>query len=229
MKELIGTQAEVVAAVHQAPRLLEGGTQSAFVLAGEFSRTLASGEAVREVFFQPCLATGRLAARLGTLPKGTGLCASGELVYDHAAFPGQFALHVQDAVRLPDHVHRLVADRRDGIRLLEGQLRARLRGVITQPPQQRQLLEGPPVTNARMGLTIKKAESGQDRTVTDRYAFIELAAYGDLAERLLACQEKEMATAWGWPQHRRTADGQEWFQRIEVTALERLHPGRAVV
>ncbi|ADY27579.1 single-strand binding protein/Primosomal replication protein n (plasmid) [Deinococcus proteolyticus MRP] len=229
MKELIGTQAEVVAAVHQAPRLLEDGTRSAFVLAGEFSRTLASGEEVREVFFQPCMATGRLAARLGTLPKGTGLCAAGELVYDHSAYGGQFALHVQDAVRLPDHVHRLAADRRDGMRLLEGQLRTRLRGVITHTPQQRQLLEGPTVTNTRLGLTIKQAEPGRERPPSDRYAFLELAAYGDLGENLLTCQEGELVTVWGLLQHRRTADGESWFQRVEMTALERLHPGRAMV
>lgn len=216
MQELLGTSVELVAAMYRSPQLLPGGEQSQFVLAGELPKRRADGgEEVTEVFFFPAAAQGRLAGRLGTLPKGTALTVTGPLVY----LGDRFTVLVQEAARLPDRVERLKADKKDGIRLLDASCTVRLRGTLASAPVRYGLLEGGHVVNARLGLSVR----GKG------YRFLEVAAYHDLGEGLLSLSKDDMVTFWGLLQHRRTADGTGWFQRLEVLRLERLHETRAMV
>lgn len=192
--------------------------QASFVLAGRYSRVLSGGQEVQEYFFQSCLATGRLAPRLGTLAQGTALCVSGEMVRRN----DELHALVTDAAVLPDDPERLMIDSKDGLILCDADYHLRLRGIIASPPQQRQLLEGPSITNARLGLTLHPAQPN------DKYHFIELAAYHDGAARLSALNQGNYVALRGLLQFRRS-DAGEWFQRIEMTRLDVLHPKRALL
>lgn len=213
-----GTSAEFTAALARPGVLKPGGQFATFTLAGEFERSREDGTPIRTVFYQPCVAAGRLAGRLGTLGAGEAISGTGVL----AAYEGEIVIVVQDAARLPSEHVRLELDGGGAARLLRARWRVRARGVLITPPQAQRLENEVPVTNIRLGLTPKRAEGTETQLVP-----LELAAYGELAVVLAGQGKGNYLDTWGVLQRRQGA--QRRFSRLEVQDVEPLHGTRALL
>lgn len=212
---------EFTAAMCRNASLKAGGQFAVFTLAGEVSAARPGREDACLPFYQQAVASGRTAARLGTMQSGEAITGSGVL----GEYEGSLVFVVQDAARLPHDPVRLDIDDRGGARLLLARQRVRVRGMLIAPPETSKLQNGTPVTNVRVGLSPVRAAQADapDTTLVP----LELAAYGDAA-LLLADQEKgAYLTAWGLLQTRQGE--RRRFVRLEVQDLEILHETRALI
>ncbi|GAA5533928.1 single-stranded DNA-binding protein [Deinococcus aluminii] len=214
-----GTHVEFTAALCRSAALKPGGQFATFTLAGEFERPRGEGEPVRTVFYQRAVASGRLAARLGTLGAGEAVTGTGVL----ATLDGELVVAVQEAARLPHDPVRLELDGRGGARLLLARFRVGARGVLISEPSSERLENGVPVANARLGLTPRREGEGAPGQLVP----VELAAYGDFAELLREQAKGSYLKVWGLLQHRQGT--QQRFTRLEMLDAEVLHETRALV
>ena len=219
MQILKFTQAEVVAAVADPPRLLSGGAKAQVVLSGQIKRLASDGQWLDQRFFLPCTALGKLAARFGTLGVGEALLLRGVLAWHD----GDFQVLVDDFCRLPHVPARLTVGDTGVPSLHCARQRVSLRGLVVVAAQTQRLQSGQTVANARLGLQVRSPASGGDAGLV----MLELAAYGPLAERLNAVTKGTYLEISGQVQRRRGNRPGQVFSRLEVQELEVLHETRA--
>ena len=233
--QTIGTSIELTAAVTRSGRLFPGGQFAQVTLAGEFYRPrilpseehseveVLSGDpnALREVFYLSCVASGTLAGRVGTLAQGEAVLIDGSI----GCWEDETVVIIQSMVRLRHDALRLELDAGGHARLLYARNRLRVRGMLVKPPQLSRLEEGTAVCNARLGLTVK--QTGPAREAARQGIVLEVAAYRDQGELLAAHHQGQYLDLTGVLQRRRAGDGTR--TRIEALLLETLHDTRAMV